>query len=503
MSDPHVNGETERSQVSPHSNLKANALSGAKWNLIGHAGRQVMAFLVSIVLARLLTPREFGLLAVLVIFQEIANALVNSGLNAPLVQEKEISPLDCSTVFYFNVVVAAACYLMLVAAAPQIASFYREPELRSLILSYGLVFLIYAVGNIQLGLLLRELRYRQLNTIDLIGVASSGAVAIFMALRGYGAYSLVGQQLSHAIITSFLYWLNSSWRPTLAFSVASFQRFFRFGSRVLVVSILDKALNTLDNLLIGRIEGAAFAGQYSRGKNTRELPISVLTGVIASLVFPLFSRISNPTELRDAHARFVGFVTYLSAPAMVGMALVAEPLITVIYSAKWLPAVPFLQLFCLFGITVPFNSILVQTIMSRGEGNGLLSIELRKKAVLVVALGVGAFLGPMGLVWALCAGHYVMLFMSMRFVARLLDASVRSILAAALPGVGLSALMALPVYVVGRVPWATPHLELLVSLGTGLASYWALSAVLGSRDYLFAKGLVLSRLRSPQAGYGV
>ena len=488
--------------MSPHLNLKANALSGAKWNFIGHAGRQSIAFLVSVVLARLLTPREFGLLAVLFIFQEIANALVNSGLNAPLVQEKEISPLDCSTVFYFNVVVAVICYVTLVAGAHQIALFYREPELSNLIVSYGLVFLIYALGNIQLGLLLRELDYRRLNTIDLIGVASSGVVAIFMAIRGYGVYSLVGQQLSHATITSLLYWLNSSWRPTLAFSVASFRRFFRFGSRVLVVSILDKALNTLDNLVIGRIEGAAFAGQYSRGKNTRELPISVLTGVIASLVFPLFSRITSPAELRNAHARFVGFVTYLSAPAMVGMALVAEPLITVIYSAKWLPAVPFLQLFCLFGITIPLNSILVQTIMSRGEGQGLLSIELRKKAVLVVSLGVGAFLGPVGLVWALCVGHYVMLLMSMRFVARLLDTTVRSLLVAAFPGVGLAVLMALPVYAVGRVAWGTPHLELLVSLGTGLASYWALSAAVGSRDYLFAKGLVLSRLRSPQGGFG-
>ena len=486
--------------MSPHTNLKANALSGAKWNFIGHAGRQSIAFLVSIVLARLLTPREFGLLAVLFIFQEIANALVNSGLNAPLVQEKSISSLDCSTVFYFNVAVAVACYLTLLAGAHQIALFYREPELNNLIAYYGVVFLIYALGNIQLGLLLRELDFRRLNTIDLIGVGCSGFVAIFMALRGYGVYSLVGQQISHAIITSALYWLNSSWRPTFAFSVASFRRFFRFGSRVLVVSLLDKALNTLDNLVIGRVEGVAFAGQYSRGKNTRELPIALLTGVITSLVFPLFSRITNPSKLRDAHARFVGFVTYLSAPAMVGMALVAEPLITVIYSAKWLPAVPFLQLFCLFGITVPLNSILVQTIMSRGDGGGLLRLELRKKSVLVSSIGIGALGGAVGLVWALCLGHYVMLFMSMRFVARLLDTSVRSILAAALPGVGLSVLMALPVYLVGRVAWAGPHVELLVSVGTGLASYWALSAALGSRDYLFAKELISSRLRSQQSG---
>lgn len=454
-----------------------------------------MAFLVSIILARLLTPREFGLLAVLFVFQEVANALVNSGLNAPLIQEKRISPLDCSTVFFFNVCVALICYLALVAAAPHIARFYREPELTELVRYYGLVFLIHAFGNIQRGLLLRELDYRGLNAIDLIGVGFSGLLAVQMALRGYGVYSLVGQQVSYALITSFLYWLNSPWRPTLAFSVRSFRTLSRFGSRILVVSMLDKALNALDNLVIGRIEGTAFAGQYSRGKNTRELPIGVLTGVITSLVFPLFSRITSPTELRAALGRFIGFVTYVSAPAMVGMALAAEPLISALYSPKWLPAVPFLQLFCLFGITVPLNSILVQTIMSRGEGEGLLGLELRKKALLVVSLGVGAFLGPVGLVWVLCTAHYLMLLMSMRFVARLLETPLLSIVAPAFPGVALSALMALPVYLIGQWPWRTALGELLASALTGVAAYWAFSAWSGSRDYRFAKQLILSRFR--------
>ena len=475
--------------------LRATALSGAKWNLVGHAGRQSIAFVVSIILARLLTPREFGLLAVLFIFQEVANALVNSGLNAPLIQQKRISALDCSTVFYFNVAVGLGCYLVLAAGADQIALFYREPELTSLVRYYGLVFLIYAFGNIQLGLLLRALDYRRLNTIDLIGVACSGLIAVLMALRGYGVYSLVGQQISHATITSVLYWVNSSWRPTLAFSVASFRTFFEFGSRILAVSIMDKALNALDNLIVGRIEGTAFAGQYSRGKNTRELPMGLITGVITSLVFPLFSRITSLTELRDAHARFIGFVTYLSAPVMVGMALVAEPLIAVLYSQKWLPAVPFLQLFCLFGITVPLNSVLVQTIMSRGAAQGLLGLELRKKTVLVTSLVVGAFMGPLGLVSALCVGHYLMLLMSIRFVARLLQTSAWSIVEATLPGIGFSAFMAFPVFLVARLPWQTIHGELVASVLVGLMAYWAVSALLGSSDYRFARNLILTRIQ--------
>jgi teichuronic acid exporter len=474
--------------------LKAETLSGVKWNAIGQIGRQVIAFLVSLVLARLLTPKEFGVIAMLLVFQEVANALVNSGLNAPLIQAKDISSQDCSTIFHFNIAVGLACYFVLIMGAPHVATFCGEPQLNALIKYYGLTFLIHAFGNVQVGLLVRELNYKQLNLIPLAGIALAGIVAVPMALRGHGVYSLLAQHISYALVTTALYWIYSSWRPTFVFSRTSFRRLFGFGSKVLLVSLLDKMLATVDNLIIGKLQGTDFLGHYSRGKATRDLPITNIVAVITSLVFPLFSRIESPDGLRAAHSRFVGVVAYLSAPFMVAMALLAEPLIVVLYSDKWAPSAFFLQLFCIFGITIPLNSILVQTVLSSGRSGMFLRLELLKKTVLLVSMGIGALLGPLELVLALCVGHYLALFISVFFVAGLLGTPARSILGDMLPGVALAVVMGVPMYLISLVPWRNDLWHLLVSAAVGFFTYVGLSGILGCRDYVFVKTLVIERL---------
>lgn len=477
------------------ANLKARALLGVKWNSIGEVWRLLISFAVSVVLARLLTPKDFGLIAMLLVFQEIANAFVNSGLNAPLIQNRHISQIDCSTIFYFNLGVGSLSYLLLVVCAPQIASFYGEPQLKDLIKYFGLPFLIHSVGNVQAGLLLRNLDYRNMNLVLLLGISVSGLVAVSMALQGWGVYSLLGQQISYALMSTILYWAHSSWRPSLAVSVTSFRNLFGFGSKVLLVSLLDKTVSTVDNVIIGKFQGAGFLGQYSRGKNARDLPITSITNVITSLVFPVFSRIDNQGELQTAHSRFIGVVSYLAAPLMVGMAILAKPLVVVLYSDKWIPSVFFLRMFCVFGITVPLNSILVQTILSRGRSSTFLKLELGKKSVLLAAMTVGAFLSAGGFVWALCVGNYVTLFMSVCVVAKLLEVSPRSIVSAMLPGVLLALAMGIPVYLMGRIPWHDNVQQLLASSLVGLCIYVGSSALIGCKDYLYIRRLISDRLQ--------
>lgn len=476
------------------SDLRAPTLSAVKWNFIGQGGRQGLSFVVSVLLARLVAPAEFGLLAMLLIFQEIANALVNSGLNAPLIQAREVSEEDLSTVFHFNVGVGALCYAAMVAGAPLIAGFYAEPRLGGIVALYGMVFLIHAFGNVQQALLLRELDYRRLNVVSLVGVGASGLLAVILALRGAGVFSLLAQQISYALISTGLYWYASPWRPSLRFSPASFRKLFGFGSSVLVVSMLDKVMATLDDLIVGRLYGSAFLGQYSRGKTTRDLPITHIQGVFASLAFPIFSRIPDQGDLREAQGRFLGMVSYVTAPVMVGMFLLAEPFIVVVYSEAWRPAVPFLRLFALFGLAVPLSAVLVHTIMSRGEPGRLLRLELLKKAVLVACLVVGATFGPFGLVLALGLGHSLGLLASLHAVAALLGTSSWALARHAAPGVGLSLLMAVPVYLVQRLPWPGDVSMLLVGTAVGIVTYWGLSVLTSSREYLSLRSLAAERL---------
>jgi O-antigen/teichoic acid export membrane protein len=484
------------------ASLKARAVSGIKWNSIGEAGRLLISFAVSVVLARLLTPKDFGLIAMLLIFQEIANAFINSGLNAPLIQNRDISQVDCSTIFYFNLGVGSLSYLLLVVCAPQIASFYGEPQLKDLIKYFGLAFLIHSAGNVQAGLLLRDLNYRSVNIVLLIGVSLSGFVAVSMAIHGWGVYSLLGQQISYALISTTLYWANSRWRPSLAVSATSFVNLFGFGSKVLLSSLLDKTVSTVDNVIIGKVQGSGLLGLYGRGKNTRDLPITSITNVITSLVFPVFSRIDSPGELRAAHSRFIGLVSYLAAPLMVGMAILAEPLVVVLYSEKWLPSVFFLRMFCVFGITVPLNSILVQTILSRGSSSTFLKLELGKRSVLLASMTVGAFLSAGGFVLALCIGNYVTLFMSVCVVAKLLEVSPRNIVSGMLPGVLLSLAMGIPIYLMGRISWHGNVERLLASSLVGICMYIGLSALFGSKDYFYICRLISDRLQKRRPAEG-
>ncbi len=476
------------------SDLRAPTLSAVKWNFVGQAGRQGLSFVVSILLARLVAPSEFGLLAMLLIFQEIANALVNSGLNAPLIQAPEVSKDDLSTVFHFNVGVGALCYAAMVAGAPFIAGFYAQPRLEGIVALYGMVFLIHAFGNVQQALLLRELNYRRLNLVSLVGVATSGLLALSLAFRGAGVYSLLAQQISYAVISTGLFWFTSPWRPSLRFSPASFRRLFGFGSSVLVVSLLDKIMGTVDELIVGRLYGSAFLGQYSRGKTTRDLPVTHIQGIFASLAFPIFSRIPDKGDLCEAQGRFIGMVSYVTAPLMVGMFLLAEPFIVVVYSEAWRPAVPFLRLFALFGVAIPLSAVLVHTIMSRGEHDRFLRLELLKKAILAACIAAGAATGPVGLVLALGLGHYLGLLASLHAVADMLGTTSGELARSAVPGVGLSLLMAVPVYLALRLPWPGDVSTLLACTAVGMVTYWVLSVATSSREYLYLKGLVAERL---------
>ena len=482
--------------------LRAQGFSAVTWNAIGQVGRQTTSLVVSMVLARLLSPSDFGLLAMLLVFQELANALVNSGLNAPLIQAREGTEEDRSTIFYFNVGIGLVCYLVLSAGAPSLARFYGEPALAWVTPYYGLVFLIHSFGNVHVALLLRKLDYRQLNVIALVGVLISGLVAVVMALRGHGVASLLGQHISYAVVTTALYWMKSEWRPARAFSGPAFRRLFGFGSKVLVVSLLDKMLATADNLLVGKLQGTAFLGQYSRGKTTRDLPLTNVLAAVTSLVFPLLSRMDNALDLRRAHSRFIGVVSYVTAPLMAGTAILAEPLIVVLYSEKWLPAAPYLQLFCIFGITLPLNSVMVQTLMATGRSGSFLGLELLKKTVVVAAMMAGAFLGPVGLVVALGIGHYVALFLSVGFVARSLAIPASSILRDMLPGVWLSLFAAVPTYVVRDALAGNELGQVIACTVIGSGSYLALSAAFRSRDYRFVKGLIVERLSPATAVIG-
>ncbi|HAM97249.1 MAG TPA: hypothetical protein DCQ26_01455 [Marinilabiliales bacterium] len=470
-------------------------ISSVKWNTIGQLGYQGFSIFVSILLARLLSPAEFGLVAMLFIFSEIANAFVNSGLSAALIQRKSISSADCSTIFYFNIGVSFLFYCILFLLAPVIARFYNEPQLVLLIKYYNLAFLIHSFSLIQATLLIKELNYKAQNIIQLIGVFFSGIVAIALAYLGFGVYSLIGQSLTFALTTGILYWLYSNWKPSLVFNKASFLEMYGFGIKVFFVVLLDKVFNAVDNLIIGKIFNANQLGIYNRAKTTKDIPINNITNILTSITYPVFSKIETIAELRKIHNQYLSLISYITMPIMVGLAITAKPFISVVFSDKWLPSVPYLQLFCLFAFIIPLNSIMVNTILSRGKSSKFLKLEVYKKLILLLSMSIGIIWGIKTFLCGLCIGYYISLFSTIHFVVRILEAPFYSIIKILIPSIFLSIFMGLFVFLMTYFPWKSNIIQLLSESLVGIFIYFLLSLFTKQKELIFIFQLIKNKFR--------
>ncbi|PLX09115.1 MAG: hypothetical protein C0596_04765 [Marinilabiliales bacterium] len=261
--------------------LKNSAISGAKWNAILNIGRYFISFFLSIILARLLEPEEFGLIGMLTIFTAIAQVFINSCLSTAIIRDKNASPEDYSTVFYFNIVVSIFFYLLLFFTAPIIAGFYNEPQLVLLTRLVSLVFLINAFGLIQNAILIKAINFKKQAICNLTGLTVSVIVSAILAFMGYGVYSIAWQAVSQAIVTNVLFWVTSDWRPTGGFKKTSFLRLWSFGSKILATTIIARIVENIDNILIGKIFSAGQLGYYVRAKSSKQLPEQIFAGVLS------------------------------------------------------------------------------------------------------------------------------------------------------------------------------------------------------------------------------
>ena len=475
--------------------IKSQIFSGVKWNAIGQLVRQTFSFVVSVILARLLTPEEFGLIAMLFIFSEIATAFINSGLSAALIQRRVITDIDCSTIFYFSIGVALLLYVLFFFAAPHVAQFYNEPKLVAIIKIYGLAFLIQSFSLVHTTLFVKELKYKLTNTIRTVGVISAGIVVVVLAYAGAGVYSLVGQSLTLATVTTILSFMLSAWRPTIAFSWDSFKKMYSYGVSVFAVMLLDKIFNAIDNLILGKVFNAELLGLYNRGKATKDLAIRNVTNIATSIVFPIFSKVEGEVELKSVHNKYIGLISYAVWPMMVGMFIVAEPLVYVIYSYKWAAAVPYLQIFCVFGVTYPLNSIMVQTIMSRGESDSYLRLELFKKSIILASMFVGVYYNINVFLVALCMSHYIALLLTIKYVSRHIDVSVKSIVKEIIPGFAIASTMGLALYLIkSNVSWPNDWIQLCTLTFIGSVGYIGLSVIFKRQEYIYLRNLIFKQL---------
>ncbi len=388
----------------PISSLKEKTVSGVTWTAIDQFSNQGIQFIIAILIARVLSPTDYGVIAIVMIFTNIVSVFVGSGFGTALIQRRDISREECSSVFFFNMGMSLLFYGGLYLCAPYIARFFAMPPLTPVLRVLGLIVITNAVSMIQVTLLNRDIDFKKQALVNLSSFAVSGAFGLYLAYTGYGVWALVGQTLSRSVAMAVIYWAATSWRPLMRCALRDLRGLWGYSSKLLASGLLDSIFSNLQPFLIGKFYTAADLGFYSQGRRFPALLAPNITMVVQRVTFPALATIQDDTErLRAAYRKVIMVVMFVIFPVMLTLAVVAAPFVELILTAKWLPAVPYLQVICLAMMLYPLHAINLNICMVKGRTDLFLKLEIIKK-VIGVALVAAAI--PFG-VFAIAASELV------------------------------------------------------------------------------------------------
>lgn len=383
-------------------NLRNKAVTGVMWTSIQRFMTIFIQFVSGIILARLLTPDDYGCIGMLSIFMLIAASFIDGGFGSALIQKKQPTQEDYSTIFYWNVGISTVIYLLLFFAAPWIANFYHIELLCSVLRVQGLVLIINALQVVQTSQLNKQFKFKKLSIVTLCSTVVSLVVTIILAYKGFGVWALVTQNLLMAIIPTTVYWLTNGWLPSWTFSVSSFKELFSFGFYIFLTSLLSAFVNNIQGLLIGRIYNSATMGYYSKAHSTEKLSSTSISQVVGQVSYPLYAELQdNKERLADTIKKLTQSLTYITFPLMLLLCLVAEPLFCILYGDKWLPAVPYFQLLCIAGLAICLQAVNSQAIAAIGKSKEMFIWALIKQSAGLALMLSGMYFGG---IWGLLVG---------------------------------------------------------------------------------------------------
>lgn len=373
---------------------KSKVFTGVIWASAQRFGTMIISFVTNIVLARLLTPDDFGTIGMLLLFLAIANTFVDSGFGSALIQKKDANQTDFSTVFFINLGLSVVVYAILFFGAPWVARFYDVDLLRPLLRAQGLVLILHAFSIIQTALLRKKMDFRKLSICNLIGNIFGSIVGIGAALMGYGVWSLVIRTLVVGFVTSLLLWIIGKWKPLLIFSKQSFKELFGFGGFMLLSSLLSTFANNVQTLIIGKLFQQGTLGHYTQARQLRNIASDSISSVITQVLYPDFSNNQNDNKVLAARLNFsILTISFLTVAIMAICMVAAKPLILLLYGNKWLECVPYFQLLCIGGCFVSLQDVNINLVAAKGKSKVLFFCNLCKIVVFCILMVAGAKLG--------------------------------------------------------------------------------------------------------------
>jgi teichuronic acid exporter len=380
--------------------LRNSATKGIVWTFAEQFGNQFIGFIISVILARILLPEQFGLIGMIAIFVAIGNTLLHSGLTKSLIRTEDVDTDDYSTVFYFNLFASILVYISIYLLAPVIASFYDQIELIQLIRVYCITFIFTGLSAVQIARLTKNMDFRIQTIIAIPAAIAGGIVGVVMALYGFGVWSLVWSSVITALVNSVQLWFYSNWHPTSNFDFKKLKVHLSYGYKLTISELLDRFFQNIFIIIIGKYFSAGQVGFYTRAETMNQLPVKNLSRALDKVTFPLFVKIkNNESKLRSVYKRLMGTVVFVVTPVMVTLAILAEPLFRFLFTEKWLPAVPYFQILCLTGILFPIHSYNLGVVNVKGRSDIFLKLEVIKKILIVVMLIVAVPFGIKALLY--------------------------------------------------------------------------------------------------------
>ena len=475
--------------------LKQKTISGLTWSFIDSFVGQGITFIVGIILARILSPREFGLVGMLTIFIAISQSFINSGFSQALIRKQDCTQTDCSTVFYFNIVVGIFFYILLFVFANTISIFFHEPILKDLIRVLGLVLIINSFTIIQSTLLTKRIDFKLQAKISIISSFVSGVISIHMAYTGWGVWSLVALTLLRYTMSSLLLWYWNKWKPAWQFSQKSFKELFSFGSKLLVSGLINTLYINIYYVIIGKYFTSVQLGYYTRAEQFQSLPSANLQGIVGRVSYPILSSIQDDMpRLKETYKKIIRSTMLVTFVLMLGMVAIAKPMILTLIGAKWEPCVIYLQMLCFVGMLYPLHAINLNMLNVQGRSDLFLRLEIIKTILAVPVIIVAVFFGIKAMIIGMIFLSIIAYYLNSYWSGRLINYSWRDQIKDILPSFMIAAVMSAIVFIEGMFFRLPPLPMLLIQVITGAILTFSICEIIRFKDYLYIKEIVNEKL---------
>lgn len=467
-----------------------SVLSNFIWRFLERCGAQGVTLIVSIVLARLLDPNVYGTIALVTIFTTIMQIFVDSGMGNALIQKKDADDLDFSSVFYFNIVMCSVLYLIMFFLAPFIAKFYKISELTAVVRVLSLILVISGVKNVQQAYVSRHLMFKRFFFATLGGTIGAAVIGIIMAYFSFGVWALVAQMLFNTTIDTLILWITVKWRPKKMFSMQRLKSLFSYGWKLLISALLDTVYNNIRQLIIGKVYTKSDLAYYNNGKKYPEYLVSNINTAIDSVLLPTMSNEQNhPERVKSMTRRAIKTATFIIMPLMVGFAVCSRQLVSLILTDKWLPSVPFMQIFCISFAFYPIHTANLNAIKAMGRSDLFLKLEIIKKSIGVVTIIIAIKFGVMAMAYSMLITSFISQVVNSFPNKKLLNYSYLEQLKDMLPQIILSLVMGAIVYAVTFLKLSSV-ITLVIQIPVGVVVYWVGSKLFHIESYEYIVGML-------------